>query len=321
MTHISNEFTQMRFRKTVVNEGRSFSMSADMYRLFFALRDDKPLSEILSQQPMAPAAVLDCISRLWTQGLIEPVGLTNLYLDINFSKLLKINLYYIIGRKDLAVACVDSALRDLGLSPEHFPASQADALVAAVSAKITDPRIRQKFADFMKALTPLRAKMKISSQPMLSQNFPAPAGLSRGKTRQIIDRIISTRSGGNPIIAKNIKTKLILKGINPDAYFPETVDNPKTLESLRLLAQSMGINLAQNDFSGGNGKGSSGQIQRLILDIINSRSRGNPLIAKDIRTKLFLKGINIDGYGPDTPDDPVVLKKVKDLATTLGVAV
>ena len=123
---------------------------------------------------------------------------------------------------------------------------------------------------------------------------------------------------GNPMIAKNIKTKLMLKGINPDAYFDDTLDNPKMLEELRALAATMGVDLNEEPLSGASGQSPRGQIRRLILEIIETRSRGNPIIARDIRAKLFLKGIDVDRYGPDTPDNPAVLDQIKKLAMTMG---
>jgi hypothetical protein len=319
MPHITSEFSHMRFRKSIKDDGRHFSMTTDMYRLFFALDEDKSMSQVLSQQQMDPAVMMDCIYKLWMQGLIEPVGLTNLYLDENFSKLLKINLYYIMGRKDLACACVDSALNDLGLYAPQLAANRADSLVAVVSSKIANPVIREKFRDFMQVLIPLRVKMKLAPGADGTRQIPGLARASRGKTRKIIDRIIAARSGGNPIIAKNVKTKLMLKGIDPDAYFDDTLDNPRLLETLRLLAAGLGVDLQERSFSDRSPQAPRGQIRRLILEIINQRSRGNPLIAKTIRTKLFLKGIDVDRYGPDTPDDPMVLEKVKNLALTLGI--
>lgn len=318
MPHSDSKFFHMRFRKSINNDDRNFSMTADMYRLFFALDEHKTMSQVLSQQQMDPDLMMDSISRLWTLGLIEPVGLTNLYLNENYSRLLKICLHYILGRKDIAYSAVDSALGALELDPQQLPASRADSLVTAVSSKIANPIVKKKFCDFMQVLIPLWTKMTLG--PQGTRQNPGLAASSRGQTRQIIDRIIAVRSGGNPIIAKNVRTKLMLKGINPASYFDDTMDDPRLLKTLRQLATNMGVDLQEEKFSGSAKQGPRGQIRSLILEIIDRRSRGNPIIAKTIRSKLLLKGIDVDRYGPDTPDDPAVLEKIKNLAMLLGIS-
>jgi hypothetical protein len=82
----------------------------------------------------------------------------------------------------------------------------------------------------------------------------------------------------------------------------------------------MGVNLNEQEILNKNAKASRGQIWYLILRIINERSKGNPTIAKNMRTKLLLKGIDVDRYGPDTQDNPAVLDRVKELARALGVS-
>jgi hypothetical protein len=312
-------FSEMRFRKSIKQENRSFTLNADMYRLFFTLDENKTMSQVASQQQMDLALIMDCVSRLWSQGLIEPVGLTNLWVDHNFVKLLKLVLYYVFGRKKIAYACVDTELEKLGFSQGRLPANRALDLVAAISAKISDPKISQTFRALMENLIPIRTKMKDAFEAFDGGQAHGVSHRTRGKTRQMIDRIIASRSGGNPIVAKNIKTKLILKGIDPDAYFDDTLDNPKTVDKLRQMAAAMGVPLDDQGRSDEAMKASRGQTRNLILRIIRERSKGNPIVAKNIRTKLFLKGIDVDHYGPETPDNPVVLDRVKKLATMMGV--
>jgi hypothetical protein len=316
----STGFSEMRFRKSIKQENRSFTLNADMYRLFFTLDENKTMSQVASQHQMDLALTMDCVSKLWSQGLIEPVGLTNLRVDHNFVKLLKINLYYIFGRKTIAYTCVDTELEKLGCSQDQLPASRAPDLVAAISAKISDPEIGKSFRQLFENLIPIRTKMKTALAAAVSGLAHGASNGTRGKTRQIIDRIIASRSGGNPIVAKNIKTKLILKGIDPDSYYDDTLDNPKTLDKLRQMAAGMGVTLDDKASSAEAMDGSKGQTRNLILRIIQERSKGNPAIAKNIRTKLFLKGIDVDRYGPETPDNPVVLDRVKKFATNMGVS-
>jgi hypothetical protein len=309
----------MRFRRSITPKNYSFTMNPDMYRLFFALNENITMSQIASQLQMDLALARDCISKLWSQGLIEPVGMTNLCVDLNFVKLLKIILYYILGRKKNAYTCVDTELGKLGFSQDRLPANRAADLVAAISTKISDPKIRQHFRELSESLVPLRAKMMDVLTASVGHHGPAEANGTTGRARQIIDRIIAIRSGGNPTIAKNIKTKLLLKGIDPDSYNDDTLDSPKTLDKLRRMAATMGVALDVRQNADENKHSSKGQIRSLILKIIQDRSKGNPVVAKNIRTKLFLKGIDVDSYGPDTPDNPAVLDRVKNLAATMGV--
>jgi hypothetical protein len=138
---------------------------------------------------------------------------------------------------------------------------------------------------------------------------------SRGRAKKILDAIILKRSRGVGAIAKVIKIKLALKGFNADSLTPNTPDDPVLLKKLMNLAKSYGVSVqTKRDRTMGRTK--------LILDsIITQRSGGDPMIAKVIRTKLMLKGINPDAYSLDTPDDPKLVRILMDLAGKLGVKI
>jgi hypothetical protein len=63
-----------------------------------------------------------------------------------------------------------------------------------------------------------------------------------GKAKRLIDSIISQRSQGNPVVAKEVKAKFVLKGINPDAYSARTADDPAIIQKLEALARKLGVN-------------------------------------------------------------------------------
>lgn len=65
----------------------------------------------------------------------------------------------------------------------------------------------------------------------------------------------------------------------------------------------------------------AGQIYDMIQKIVMSKSKGNPVIANCIRTKLFLKGISVDKYTPTSPDDPTVVRKLQEAASEFGVTI
>lgn len=63
----------------------------------------------------------------------------------------------------------------------------------------------------------------------------------------------------------------------------------------------------------------AGQIKGMIDSIIKKRANGNPTIEKTTRTKLILKGINPDQYTELTPDDPIVIQKLKTIIYELNL--
>lgn len=65
----------------------------------------------------------------------------------------------------------------------------------------------------------------------------------------------------------------------------------------------------------------AGQIHRMIDTIIQKRSNGNETIAKTTKTKFILKGINPDKFNNASPDDQVIIDKLKLIANEFGIAV
>lgn len=60
-----------------------------------------------------------------------------------------------------------------------------------------------------------------------------------GKIMQMIDYIINQRAQGNPMLQKVIKTKLILKGINPGKFTMESSDDPVVIGKLEALFRDL----------------------------------------------------------------------------------
>lgn len=139
--------------------------------------------------------------------------------------------------------------------------------------------------------------------------------ISRGRAKRILDAIILKRSRGVGAIAKAIKIKIALKGINPDSLTADTPDDPVLLRKLLDLAQSYGLRVKTKADQ------SQGKTKLIIDSIITQRSGGDPTVAKLIRTKFMLKGINPDAFSLDTPDDPSLVKRLTDLASKLGVKI
>lgn len=57
----------------------------------------------------------------------------------------------------------------------------------------------------------------------------------------------------------------------------------------------------------------------MINQIVTQKARGNQIIASSVRTKMILKGINVDKYNAMSPDDPAVLQKLRDIAKGFGI--
>lgn len=60
-----------------------------------------------------------------------------------------------------------------------------------------------------------------------------------GKIKQMIDSIIIQRAKDNPMLERVIKTKLILKGINPNKYTLQSEDDPVILGKLEKMIREL----------------------------------------------------------------------------------
>ena len=62
-----------------------------------------------------------------------------------------------------------------------------------------------------------------------------------GQIKKMLDQIIMQKANGNPTIISVTKTKLILKGLNPDKFTPFSEDNNDLIRKVRETAQEMGV--------------------------------------------------------------------------------
>lgn len=65
----------------------------------------------------------------------------------------------------------------------------------------------------------------------------------------------------------------------------------------------------------------AGKIKKVINQIIEQRAGNNPILVSTTRTKLQLKGIEIDKYTDASPDDSVILEKLMEISKQLNTAV
>lgn len=60
-----------------------------------------------------------------------------------------------------------------------------------------------------------------------------------GKIRQMIDTIIDQRAKGNLMLATVIKTKLMLKGIDPNRFTAQSDDDPAVIAKLEAVIREL----------------------------------------------------------------------------------
>lgn len=61
----------------------------------------------------------------------------------------------------------------------------------------------------------------------------------KGKIKCMIEKIISERSRGSEALAKVVRTKLILKGIQPERYTDQSEDDPKIIRKLEKMLRNL----------------------------------------------------------------------------------
>ena len=66
-----------------------------------------------------------------------------------------------------------------------------------------------------------------------------------GQIKNMLDQIIETRSQGDSFLALTTKTKLVLKGINPDKYDCNSEDNPWVIKDVRRIAKELDVTLQE----------------------------------------------------------------------------
>ena len=62
-----------------------------------------------------------------------------------------------------------------------------------------------------------------------------------GQVHKMIADIIAQRSRGNATLVATTRTKLILKGIDPDRFSPATPDDPAVVARVRQIAAELSI--------------------------------------------------------------------------------
>ena len=69
-------------------------------------------------------------------------------------------------------------------------------------------------------------------------------GHMAGRIRELLDNLIEVRAKGNPVLRATTKTKLILRGLNPDDYDSGSPDDPAVVAQVLDVARKMNVKLA-----------------------------------------------------------------------------
>jgi hypothetical protein len=62
-----------------------------------------------------------------------------------------------------------------------------------------------------------------------------------GSIKRMLDKIVAKKSNGNITLQNLTKTKLILKGLNPDKFTITSADDPAIIEKIKMVALEMGV--------------------------------------------------------------------------------
>ena len=54
----------------------------------------------------------------------------------------------------------------------------------------------------------------------------------------------------------------------------------------------------------------AGRIKTMLDKLIGEKSKGDTVVANAIKVKLILKGIPVDKFTADSPDDQEIIKKI-----------
>jgi len=119
-----------------------------------------------------------------------------------------------------------------------------------------------------------------------------------GKIKEMIDFVLKQRAAGNPTLEKIIKTKMILKGINPSKFTAESDDDPEVLKQVEGMSMELGYlcrEASTPDTEANSGDGATSAIGNPAkkvkkMDIITAYSAKDTIeeISKDISNQFAL---------------------------------
>jgi hypothetical protein len=290
MDFFSLGLLNLRFMKTQWKDMKNLSLDANMIRTLLFIDENKTVAQICNEAGDNLLRFRETLHKLWRTGLIVPV---NSNFECRCHRLIEMIVRHRSQGNPAVVKSIKAKLHLKGIDPNRFYPGAYDDPVA------------------LKKLTVIARNLGVS---IAADDASPSMQPSRGMTRLVIDSIITQRSQGNPGIARNLRAKLVLKGINPQDHTYDTVDDPQILTRAMSLAKKLGISVSKPAAAS-----SRGRIHQLIRAVIEKRAGGNVAIERIMRAKFILKGIDPDRFGPQALDDPVILKKMTAIGKSFGI--
>ncbi|MCE1249005.1 MAG: hypothetical protein LWY06_20395 [Firmicutes bacterium] len=63
----------------------------------------------------------------------------------------------------------------------------------------------------------------------------------------------------------------------------------------------------------------AGKIKAMIDKLLVERAKGNPIVEKTIKAGLLMRGIKVENFDRNSPDDPALIAKLTDMGKTYGI--
>ena len=138
------------YRKVIRADNDELSLDADMIRLLIAIDESKSLYQIADEVDLDSTTFKQTLSKLLSQGLIEPVPKDIPLLDSSFLEALRINLSKAIG--PMAEILIEDVAEEMGLDPSKIPINQAAELITHLSLEVPDEKNQIRFKKSMIAI-------------------------------------------------------------------------------------------------------------------------------------------------------------------------
>jgi len=71
-----------------------------------------------------------------------------------------------------------------------------------------------------------------------------------GQIKCMIDALIEQRAKGDPLIRIMTKSKLLLRGVDPDRFNRNSADDPQVVATIRAIAAELGTSLELGEEKG-----------------------------------------------------------------------
>lgn len=319
MVFLSPDFAKLRFRKTLRQKAGSFSLNGILYRLFFAVEENRPVAQIAAELGIPLADARQGLERLCAQGMIAPLADQGPYLPDSTMAQIQHQFGLAMGGQAQASGEMLRVVRQLSEDGRHVNLTQARTFLNRLCDRIQQAEARQRFRARVVALLRERTASPTDSQ---DASPPRSGTVSRGRTHAIISAITQVRSQGNPRHVPRIEDAFRRHGIDPNRYRADTRDDPHIVARLERMAGKAGIALPQpgGDHSSAHLR-STKELRRLLDAIITERHGDSPKLARNLRDQLRFKGIH-PGMDDDDADGFVsagTLNLIHRLAGDLGV--